>query len=152
MPKYSSRYTEEEIPKDFDKINLRGGNKVLDKQEPLPEPTIDMLGGAIMKDIMEARKPHNEMIRAVLKMKPRDIHLLKKSAKYFLDNPDDLDEKIEEEALEDLAKTINSNDLADMLEVDFNMTNGGELDGNTLLESLSQLFIEMPKLEKIISI
>ena len=39
-----------------------------------------------------------------------------------------------------------------MLEEDYEMSNGGDLDGNTLLEQLALLFNEIPKIQKIISI
>ena len=152
MPQYQPRFETEQIPANSAGIQMYGGQTALPPPEEKVQPTLDMIGKKTTKDIMKAKKPHTEMIKAVLRMKPRDIHILKKSAKYFLDNPDDLEEPIPEEALEDLSQTINSNDLADMLESDFEMTNGGELeDGFSLIESLSLLLNEIPKIQKIIN-
>ena len=50
--------------------------------------------------------------------------------------------------MEDLSKTKNSNDLADMIESDFEYSNGGELDGDTLLEGLAVLLDSIPKIQK----
>ena len=153
MPNYYPRNREEFIPQEENlKMNIYGAGNIIEPKHEEPNKPVDLLGGAMTDEIIEAKKPHTEMIKAVLKMKPRDIHILKKSAKYFLDNPDELNMKIHNEALEDLSKTINSNDLADMLEEDFEMSNGGDLDGNTLLEQLALLFNEIPKIQKIISI
>lgn len=153
MPNYYPRNREDLIPQEDNvRMNIYGAGNIVEPKQEEPNKPVDLLGGAMTDEIVEAKKPHTEMIKAVLKMKPRDIHILKKSAKYFLDNPDELNMKIHDEALEDLSKTINSNDLADMLEEDFEMSNGGDLDGNTLLEQLALLFNEIPKIQKIISI
>ena len=153
MPNYYPRNREELIPQEENvRMNIYGAGNIIEPKQEEPNKPVDLLGGAMTDEIIEAKKPHTEMIKAVLKMKPRDIHILKKSAKYFLDNPDELNMKIHNEALEDLSKTINSNDLADKLEEDFEMSNGGDLDGNTLLEQLALLFNEIPKIQKIISI
>ena len=152
MPNYMPRANDEYIPNEKRTVNLQGGNRIVEPMEKEPNQKIDLLGGVITDDIIDDKKAHKEMIKAVLKMKPKDIHILKKAAKYFLDNNEELNEPIEEEALEDLSKTINSNDLADMLENDFEMSDGGELTGNTLLEELAKLFNEIPDILKIINV
>jgi hypothetical protein len=102
----------------------------------------------MLSDIMNDKKPHRAMIRAVLSMKPKDIHIIKIATKYFLDNPDELSHEVNEEILEDLSTTKNSNDLADMLESDFEYSNGGELDGESLLEGFGILLDSIPKIQK----
>ena len=57
-------------------------------------------------------------------------------------------EEVDEGVMEDLSKTKNSNDLADMIESDFEYSNGGELDGDTLLEGLAVLLDSIPKIQK----
>ena len=96
----------------------------------------------MLSDIMESKKPHRAMIRAILQMKPKDIHIIKRASKYFLDNPNELTQEVDEGALEDLSHTKNSNDLADMLESDF------ELSGGSLLESFAILLDSIPKIQK----
>tara|TARA_Y100000004_G_scaffold177081_1_gene218290 strand:+ start:96 stop:542 length:447 start_codon:yes stop_codon:yes gene_type:complete len=142
----------ENIPNEKVSVNLQGGNKIVEPKQEEPKDPVEMLGGVITDEIIEDRKAHKMMINAVLKMKPKDVHILKKAAKYFLDNPDELNEPIGEDALEDLSKTINVNDLADMLENDFEMTDGGELNGHSLIEELARLFNEIPDILKIINV
>tara|TARA_Y100000114_G_C11718480_1_gene307219 strand:+ start:70 stop:516 length:447 start_codon:yes stop_codon:yes gene_type:complete len=142
----------ENIPNEKVSVNLQGGNKIVEPKQEEPKDPVEMLGGVITDEIIEDRKAHKMMINAVLKMKPKDVHILKKAAKYFLDNPDELKEPIGEDALEDLSKTINVNDLADMLENDFEMTDGGELNGHSLIEELARLFNEIPDILKIINV
>ena len=142
----------ENIPNDKISVNLQGGNKIVEPKEDEPSDPVDMLGGMITDDIIEDKKAHKMMINAILKMKPKDVHILKKAAKYYLDNPDELSDPISEDALEDISKTINVNDLADMLENDFEMTDGGELNGHSLIEELSRLFNDIPSILKIINV
>ncbi len=152
MPNYMPRDENENIPNEKVSVNLQGGNKIVEPKQEEPKDPVEMLGGVITDEIIEDRKAHKMMINAVLKMKPKDVHILKKAAKYFLDNPDELNEPIGEDALEDLSKTINVNDLADMLENDFEMTDGGELNGHSLIEELARLFNEIPDILKIINV
>ena len=152
MPKYFSRDEEvvDENPQGgaMEILNMYGANKVVPKEEEPQEEKNELLGG-MLSDIMNSKKPHKEMIRKVLQMKPKDIHIIKKSAKYFLDNQNELEgNDVEEGILEDLSKTSNSNDLADMLESDFEYTNGGELDGNSLLEGFATLINNVSKVQK----
>ena len=154
MPTYQSRdeIQEDENPQGgaMEVLNMYGANKIVEKKEKPKEEKNDILGG-MLSDIMTSKKPHRQMVRAVLQMKPKDIHLLKRSAKYFLDNPQELDQEVEEGILDDLSKTRNSNDLADMLETDFEYTNGGELDGESLIEGLAILLDNVPKIQKTLS-
>jgi|TARA_R110000803_G_scaffold200849_1_gene265454 hypothetical protein len=152
MPTYSPRNENESIPTENVRMNMQNAHNIVEFKEKEPSQANDLLGGEITDEIIEGKKAHKEMIKAVLKMKPKDIHILKKSAKYYLDNPDELHEEIDDEALEDLSKTINSNDLADMLESDFEMCDGGELDGHTLIENLARLFNEIPGIIKIVNV
>ena len=154
MPIYNQRDENETIEGSaLDILNSYGGNKVLPPvEEKVVEPN-ELLGGGSVDDITKSRTPHKEMIRAVLKMKPKDIHLLKKGARYFLDNPDDLTTPIDDVSLDDISSTKNSNDLADMLEADYDMTNGGEdLEGGSLLFDLGRLMENIPSIQKVISI
>ena len=154
MPTYQSRdeIKEDENPQGgaMEVLNMYGANQIVEKKEKPKEEKNDILGG-MLSDIMTSKKPHRQMVRAVLQMKPKDIHLLKRSAKYFLDNPQELDQEVEEGILEDLSLTKNSNDLADMLETDFEYTNGGELDGESLLEGFAILLDNVPKIQKTLS-
>lgn len=136
---------------DFDKINMFGANNLMTKPVE-PEEEVNELVGGRLSDIMNADKPYREMITAVLKMKPKDIHLIKRGAKYFLDNPNELDIDIDEGALDDLSQVKSSNELADMLENDFEMSKGGEDQDGSLLRELANLLDELPKLNKILKI
>ena len=151
MPNYKSR---DEIQEDenpvggaMEVLNMYGANQIVPKDEPKVEDKNNLLGG-MLSDIMNDKKPHRAMIRAVLSMKPKDIHIIKRATKYFLDNPDELSHEVNEEILEDLSTTKNSNDLADMLESDFEYSNGGELDGESLLEGFGILLDSIPKIQK----
>lgn len=154
MPTYQSRddIKEDENPQGgaMEVLNMYGANKIVEKKVEKKEEKNDILGG-MLSDIMTSKKPHRQMVRAVLQMKPKDIHLLKRSAKYFLDNPQEMEQEVEEGLLEDLSFTKNSNDLADMIENDFEYSNGGELDGETLLEGLAILLDNVPKIQKTLT-
>tara|TARA_R110002126_G_scaffold67703_6_gene171335 strand:- start:3986 stop:4453 length:468 start_codon:yes stop_codon:yes gene_type:complete len=129
-------------------LNMYGADKVVpEKVEDTKEEPNELIGGVI-SDIMNSKVPHKEMIRKVLQMKPKDIHILKRSSNYFLDNPNELKEEIDGGILTDLGDTKNSNDLADMLESDYEMSSGGELDGSTLLEGLATVLHSIPKIQK----
>lgn len=129
-------------------LNMYGADKVVPPpKEEKKEEKNELIGGVI-SDIMNSKVPHKEMVRKVLLMKPKDIHILKRSAMYFLDNPDELNNEIEGGVLTDLSQTRNSNDLADMLENDYEMSSGGELNGDTLLEGLATLLHSIPKIQK----
>ena len=154
MPNYQQRDKNMEIEGSaLDLLNSYGANNILPPvEEQVSEPN-ELLNGGNIQDINSSKSPHKEMIRAVLKMKPKDIHIIKKGARYFLDNPDDLQAPIDEVSLEDLSQTKNSNDLADMLETDFELTQGGEqLDGGSLLYDLGRLIESIPSIQKIINI
>ena len=154
MPNYIQRDPNAQIEGSaLDILNSYGANKILPPvKEEIEEPN-DLLYGGTISGINSSRQPHKEMIRAVLKMKPKDIHMIKKGAKYFLDNPQDLKTNIDEVSLEDISLTKNSNDLADMLENDFDMTNGGEnTDDGSLLFDLGRLIENIPAIQKIINI
>ena len=129
-------------------LNMYGADKVIPeiKEEPKEEKN-DLIGG-YLSEIMTSKVPHKEMVRKVLQMKPKDIHIIKRSAMYFLDNPEELNSEIDGGVLTDLSDTRNSNDLADMLENDYEMSSGGELDGSTLLEGLATLIQSIPKIQK----
>ena len=154
MPNYQSRdeIVEDENPSGgaMEVLNMYGANKIVPKKEVPKEEKNNLLGG-MLSDIMESKKPHMAMVRAVLQMKPKDIHILKRATKFFLDNPDELKQEIDEGALEDLSHTKNSNDLADMIESDFELSNGGELDGVTLLESLAVVLDSIPNIQKTLN-
>ena len=56
--------------------------------------------------------------------------------------------------LEDLSETTGSNDLADMIDQDYEDTNGGDLEGsgdNSLLVGLAHLLDHIPTIQKTIS-
>lgn len=152
MVNYKSRdeTVETEQPKynAMDILNSYGADQIIQqKEEPKPEKN-ELIGGYI-KDIMESNKPHRQMINSVLQMKPKDIHILKRATKYFMDNPDELFNEVPEEALEDIASVKNSNDLADMLERDFDETDGGDIgEGNTLIEALADVLHSIPNIQK----
>lgn len=153
MPNYNSR-DENVIDENklvggaMEILNMYGANKVVEPQEEPKEEPNELIGG-VLSDIMNNKKPHREMIRKVLQMKPKDIHIIKRSAKYFLDNQNELEGgDIDEGMLDDLSHTSNSNDLADMLESDYDYTNGGELDGSSLLEGFANLLNNIPKVQK----
>lgn len=131
-------------------LNMYGANTIVPKKEEPKEEKNELIGG-MLSDIMTSKKPHRSMVRAVLQMKPKDIHIIKRSAKYYLDNPQELGQELEEGLLVDLSKTRNSNDLADMIESDFEFSNGGELDGETLIEGLAVLLDNIPKIQKTLS-
>ena len=154
MPNYTQREDNAEMTgSTLDLLNSYGANKIVPKREEEPPQPNELLNGGSVEDINQSNTPHKEMIRAVLKMKPKDIHILKRGAKYFLDNPQDLEDDIDEQSLDDLSHTINSNDLADMLETDYEMTKGGEaLDGGSLLYDLGRLLNNIPKVQKIINV
>lgn len=154
MPTYQSR---DEIIQDenvkggaMEVLNMYGANTIIPKKEVPQEEKNDILGG-MLSDIMNSKKPHRSMVRAVLQMKPKDIHIIKRSARYYMDNPQELDQDLDEGLLEDLSKTKNSNDLADMVESDFEFSNGGELDGDSLLEGLAVLLDNIPKIQKTLN-
>ena len=130
-------------------LNMYGANKVVPKEEEPKKEVNDLIGGVI-DDVMTSKKPHHEMVRKILQMKPKDIHIIKKSAKYFLDNPEELGRNVEvdEGIMNDLSQTLSSNDLADMVDKDYEMSNGGELDGATLLEGFAHLLDAIPKVQK----
>ena len=151
MPNYKSR---DEIVDDenasggaMEVLNMYGANQIVPKEEPIVEDKNDLIGG-MLSDIMSSKKPHRAMVRAVLQMKPKDIHIVKRATKYFLDNPDELSHEVNEEILEDLSDLRGANDLADMIESDFELSNGGELDGETLLEGLAIVLDSIPKIQK----
>lgn len=150
MPNYQSR---DEIQIDensrggaMEVLNMYGADNIVPKKVAPKEEKNDLLGG-MLSDIMTSKKPHRSMVRSILQMKPKDIHLLKRSASYFLDNPQELKDEIDPELLEDLSLARNSNELADMIEEDANIS-GGELDGSTLIEGLASLLESVPKIPK----
>lgn len=148
MPNYFSRQDPEELPvNNDDKLSTHGMGNILDKPKEEESSNVDILGGSFMS-IMNSNSPHKQMIDKVLKLKPKEIHLIKKGAKYFLDHQDELSYGVPEEALEDLSKTRSSNDLADMLENDFEFTQGGEELENSLLESLGLVIEDISKHSK----
>ena len=134
-------------------LNMYGANEIVPKKETgekVKNPIID----EYVEDIMNSKKPHRQMVRSILKMKPKDIHIIKKSAKYFLDNPHELKDDIQDGMLEDLSETTGSNDLADMIDQDYEDTNGGDLDGSgddSLLVGLAHLLDHIPTIQKTIS-
>ena len=149
MPTYKSRdeIVDENVAGGaMEVLNMYGADSIVPKKEPPKEEKNELIGG-MLSDIMNSKKPHRQMVRSVLQMKPKDIHLLKRSAQYFLDNPSELKNEMPKELLEDLASTRNSNDLADMLEEDSDIS-GGELDGETLIEGLATLLDSVPKIQK----
>ena len=154
MPNYTQRNPNETIQGSaLDILNAYGANKILQPVQEEVENPNELLDGGSVQSINSSKSPHKDMIRAVLKMKPKDIHLIKRGAKYFLDNPSDLVEPIDDVSLEDISLTKNSNDLADMLENDFEMTKGGEdLDGGSLLHDLGRLIESIPSIQKVINI
>mgnify|MGYP006151434879 FL=1 len=151
MPNYQSR-DEIEIDENtkggaMEVLNMYGANQIVKPKEVEKEEKNGLLGG-MLSDIMESKKPHRAMVRAILQMKPKDIHIIKRASKYFLDNPDELKQEVEEGIIEDLSKTKNSNDLADMIESDFEFSNGGDLDGDSLIEGLAVLLDSIPNIQK----
>jgi len=133
----------------MDILNSYGADQIIPKKEDEKKEDKNELIGGYIKDIMESKKPHRQMINSVLQMKPKDIHILKRATKYFMDNPDELYNEVPEEALDDLAHIKNSNDLADMLEKDFEATDGGEIgDGNSLIEALADVLHSIPNIQK----
>jgi len=155
MPHYFANpnveQTQAKTMSDFDRINMFGANQVLQPVEP-PEEEVNELVGGRLGDIMNDNEPYSKMINAVLKMKPKDIHLIKRGAKYFLDNPQDVDIELDEGALDDLSQVKSSNELADMLENDHEMSKGGEDQDGSLLREFANLLDELPKLNKILKI
>tara|TARA_R110002126_G_scaffold13154_8_gene57481 strand:+ start:1081 stop:1551 length:471 start_codon:yes stop_codon:yes gene_type:complete len=154
MPNYQSR---DEIENDenakggaMEVLNMYGANQIVKPKEVEKEEKNGLLGG-MLSDIMESKKPHRAMVRAILQMKPKDIHIIKRASKYFLDNPTELKQEVEEGIIEDLSKTKNSNDLADMIESDFEYSNGGELDGDSLIEGLAVLLDSIPNIQKTLN-
>ena len=152
MPNYQSR---DEIENDENAKGgamevLYGANQIVKPKEVEKEEKNGLLGG-MLSDIMESKKPHRAMVRAILQMKPKDIHIIKRASKYFLDNPTELKQEVEEGIIEDLSKTKNSNDLADMIESDFEYSNGGELDGDSLIEGLAVLLDSIPNIQKTLN-
>ena len=87
MPNYKSRdeIQEDENPQGgaMEVLNMYGANQIVPKEEPKVEDKNKLLGG-MLSDIMGDKKPHRAMVRAILQMKPKDIHIIKRSAKYFL--------------------------------------------------------------------
>lgn len=154
MPNYIQRDTNSVIQGSaLDILNSYGANNILPPLEEEREEPNDLLNGGTVSQINSSKAPHKEMIRAILKMKPKDIHIIKRAAKYFLDNPQELKSNIDEVSLEDISQTKNSNDLADMLESDFEITQGGEdLDNGSLLYDLGRLIENVPSIQKIINI
>tara|TARA_R110002073_G_scaffold320989_1_gene496851 strand:- start:5556 stop:6020 length:465 start_codon:yes stop_codon:yes gene_type:complete len=128
-------------------LNMYGADKVVPKEKEILEDDNDLLGGKL-SEIMTSKKPHRDMVRRILQMKPKDIHIIKKSARYYLDNKHELKNDIEDGMLDDLGQTQHSNDLAEMIENDFEETNGGELDGTSLLEGFARLLDSIPKIQK----
>ena len=148
MPNYYSRQEPDEIPQSKnDTLSTHGMGNILEKPKEEEPSNQDILGGSFMS-IMNSSSPHSQMIDKVLKLKPKDIHLIKRGAKYFLDHQDELTYGVPEEALEDLSKTKSVNDLADMLENDFEFTQGGEELENSLLESLGLVIEDLAKHSK----
>ena len=84
MPNYKSRdeINEDENPTGgaMEVLNMYGANQIVPKKEVPVEDKNNLLGG-MLSDIMNNKKPHRSMIRAVLNMKPKDIHIIKRSAK-----------------------------------------------------------------------
>lgn len=154
MPNYIQRDANSVIQGSaLDILNSYGANNILPPLEEEKEEPNDLLNGGTVSQINSSKAPHKEMIRAILKMKPKDIHIIKRAAKYFLDNPQELKSNIDEVSLEDISQTKNSNDLADMLESDFEITQGGEdLDNGSLLYDLGRLIENVPSIQKIINI
>ena len=155
MPNYNSRdITNDENSKGgaMEILNMYGANRVVPQEEEVKEEPNELLGG-VLSEVMKSKKPHKEMVRKILQMKPKDIHIIKKSAKYFLDNPDELGRNVEvdEGIMNDLSQTTSSNDLADMVDKDYEISNGGELDGETLLEGFAHLLNAIPKVQKQLS-
>ena len=134
-------------------LNMYGANEIVPKKESgekVKNPIID----EYVEDIMNSKKPHRQMVRAILKMKPKDIHIIKKSAKYFLDNPHELKDDIQDGMLEDLSETTGSNDLADMIDQDYEDTNGGDLDNDSddsLLVGFAHLLDHIPNIQSTLS-
>mgnify|MGYP003631550872 CR=1 FL=1 len=152
MPQYYPSDEQQVKPlSDYEKISMYGANRIVKPLEEPAEEANEILGGKL-SDIMGHQKPHKEMIKAVLKMKPKDIHLIKRASKYFLDNADELGVDIDEGSLEDLSQTKNSNDLADMLENDYELTKNGEDMSDSLLRDLANLLDETPKLNKVVEL
>lgn len=133
-------------------MSMYGANQIVEPKKEEEEKKNDLIGG-MLSDIMDSKKPHKRMIRSILKMKPQDIHIVKRSSKYFLDNPHELKTHIEEGILEDLASTTGSNDLADMIDQDYEDTQGGDLENNpdNLLEGLAVLLNHIPKITKALN-
>ena len=150
-PAIAETQTQTKTTNDFDRINMFGANQVLEPVQPPVEEVNELVGGRL-GDIMNDNEPYSRMINAVLKMKPKDIHLIKRGAKYFLDNPQDVDIELDEGALDDLSQVKSSNELADMLENDHEMSKGGEDEEGSLLRELANLLDELPKLNKILKI
>jgi len=149
MPNYQSRdeIVDENVKGGaMEVLNMYGADQIVPKKIEPKEEKNDLIGG-MLSDIMTSKKPHRSMVRSVLQMKPKDIHLLKRSSQYFIDNPSELKNEVPTELLEDLSDTRNSNDLADMIENDFDIS-GGELDGSTLIEGLATLLESIPKIQK----
>tara|TARA_R110002153_G_scaffold212442_1_gene365079 strand:+ start:12878 stop:13333 length:456 start_codon:yes stop_codon:yes gene_type:complete len=145
MPNYKSREPNVEMETNEDDIgNLNYKQDILPPIEEEQEEHIESIGGGF-GEIMNSKKPHKRMINKVLKMKPADIHLIKRGAKYFMDNEDELRQDVEFEALEDLSHIKGSNDLADMLENDYEITQGGEDIEGSLLETLGYLLEDIAK-------
>tara|TARA_R110000868_G_scaffold294051_1_gene554560 strand:- start:3184 stop:3651 length:468 start_codon:yes stop_codon:yes gene_type:complete len=152
MPNYKSRDEEVDYQDGYanamDLLNAYGADKVIQPKEDKPEEKSELLGG-FLSEIMDSDKPHKQMVRSVLAMKPKDIHILKKSVKYFLDNPEELKRPVNPEILEDLRKVKSNNDLADMLEEDYEETDGGAIgEGDSLIEGLADVIHSIPNIQK----
>lgn len=133
-------------------LNMYGADKVVEQKKEEPTDEKNELIGGHLSEIFNSKRPHREMIRKVLQMKPKDIHIIKRSAKYFLDNMDEIKGgSVEEGMLDDLSKSRNSNDLADMLESDLEISDGELGDGGTLLEGFATLLHNIPKVQKTLS-
>ena len=156
MPEYRNRdelVADENVMGGSEEVmSMYGANQIIEPKQEEEEKKNDLIGG-MLSDIMDSKKPHKKMIRSILKMKPQDIHIVKRSARYFLDNPHELKNNIDEGILEDLSQTTGSNDLADMLDQDYEDTQGGDLEENpdNLLEGLAILLHHIPKITKALN-
>ena len=71
-----------------------------------------------------------------------------------MDNPHELKDDIQDGMLEDLSETTGSNDLADMIDQDYEDTNGGDLDNDSddsLLVGFAHLLDHIPNIQSTLS-